>query len=72
MSSETDKISSMFHENNTPNGAFTLIELLVIIAILTGLLLPALAKVKEKGKSARCLSNQRQIGLLVMMYSQDF
>jgi prepilin-type N-terminal cleavage/methylation domain-containing protein/prepilin-type processing-associated H-X9-DG protein len=53
---------------------FTLIELLVVIGIiglLAALLLPVLAKSKERGRSAACLSNLRQIGLSVQMYVQD-
>ena len=55
--------------------AFTLIELLVVIAvigILASLLLPALGRAKQRGQGIRCVSNLRQLGVAITLYTQEF
>jgi prepilin-type N-terminal cleavage/methylation domain-containing protein/prepilin-type processing-associated H-X9-DG protein len=56
-------------------NSFTLIELLIviaIIAILAGMLLPALSKAREAGRKALCVSNQKQVALAFMLYLDDY
>ena len=57
------------------NRAFTLIELLVviaIIAILAAILFPVFAQARDKARSSACLSNTKQIGTAILMYTEDY
>ena len=67
----------MTHVSTTRKSAqgFTLIELLVviaIIAILAAILFPVFAQAREKARQASCISNNKQVGLAILQYVQDY
>src|SRR5580700_2289087 len=61
--------------SRSTNRAFTLIELLVviaIIAILASILFPVFAQARAQARKTTCLSNNKQVGLAMLMYVQDY
>ncbi len=62
-------------DSRRPRAGFTLIELLVviaIIAILAAILFPVFAKAREKARQTSCGSNEKQVGLAILQYTQDY
>jgi prepilin-type N-terminal cleavage/methylation domain-containing protein/prepilin-type processing-associated H-X9-DG protein len=75
MPKHPSSLASLDTKVSRRRSGFTLIELLVviaIIAILAAILFPVFAQAREKARQATCLSNQKQIGLAILMYTQDF
>jgi prepilin-type N-terminal cleavage/methylation domain-containing protein/prepilin-type processing-associated H-X9-DG protein len=78
MPHDPDRVAQMksrIEPRNRRWAGFSLIELLVviaIIAILAALLLPALAKAKEKAKITQCKSNEHQLSIAVLLYANDY
>src|SRR5688500_5805354 len=71
--SGADRGREPMRQHNRPG--FTLIELLVVIAIiamLAAILFPVFVQAREKARQSACLSNSKQIGLALQMYSQDY
>ena len=68
-------LTSHFTHRAKSKAGFTLIELLVviaIIAILAAILFPVFAQAREKARQTACLSNMKQIGTAILMYTQDY